>query len=138
MAKQFKIEAHIQKDILTVWHTYHLPEHIMKWNHASDDWHTPDATSDFKIGGRFKYRMEAKDQSFGFDFTGTFLVIEEPYHITYQLDDQRYVTLTFREIDQDTFVEVIIDAEEENSLALQKKGWQSILNHFKFYVESLT
>jgi len=135
MVKQFTIQAEIQKDIFTVWHTYHQPKHIVNWNYASDDWHTPRAESEFKVGGRFNYRMEAKDGSNGFDFTGTFDVIDEPNQIKYHLDDQREVVILFKKHKEYTHVEVIIDAEEENSVALQKRGWQAILNNFKVYVE---
>ena len=44
----------------------------MKWNNASNDWHTPRAENDLKVGGKFLYRMEAKDGSSEFDFDGTY------------------------------------------------------------------
>jgi Activator of Hsp90 ATPase homolog 1-like protein len=44
---------------------------IKRWNAASDDWHTTNATVDLRVGGAFSSRMEAKDGSMGFDFTGT-------------------------------------------------------------------
>lgn len=137
MANQFTIQALIHKDILDVWHTYHLPEHIKNWNNATSDWHTPHAKSDFQVGGRFNYRMEAKDGSSGFDFTGIFDVIEEPNVIKYHLDDQRVVLILFEKKENNTFVQVTIDAEDENSIALQKRGWQAILDNFKAYVEKL-
>jgi uncharacterized protein YndB with AHSA1/START domain len=136
MSKKFKISSHIKKDISTVWHTYHLPEHIIHWNHASDDWHTTTATSDFQVGGHFNYRMEAKDGSFGFDFSGVFEIIDEPNLIKYRLDDQREVKIAFHDHKDHTYVEIEIEAEDENSIALQKRGWQAIVNNFKTYVEA--
>jgi uncharacterized protein YndB with AHSA1/START domain len=138
MFKQFLITAKIDKDIETVWHTYHLPLHIQNWNFASEDWHCPNATSEFKEDGRFNYRMESKDKSYGFDFSGTFKIINQFKMIKYQLDDQREVVIEFENHDYYTEVKVLIDAEEENSIALQKRGWQAIINRFKYYVESLT
>lgn len=136
MFEQFTISTTVNKDIHTCFHTYHTPEHIKNWNFASDDWKCPSATSSFHEGGRFNYRMEAKDGSVGFDFTGMFTKIVEPTYIKYRLDDEREVTLVFTDQGPQTFIECIIDAEEENSVALQKRGWQAILNQFKRYVES--
>ena len=137
MFKQFTINAHIKRDIHKVWDTYHQPKHIKKWNNASSDWHTPFAESDFREGGNFCYRMEAKDGSAGFDFIGTFDVIDKPNCIKYHMDDQRKVVLNFKAKGIETDVEVMIDAEDSNSIELQKRGWQAILNNFKKYVESL-
>ena len=54
-----------------VWKLWTTPEDIMKWNNASDDWHTTKATNDLKTGGKFSSRMEAKNGSVGFDFSGS-------------------------------------------------------------------
>lgn len=69
---QITIEALISADTKKVWDCFTKPEHITKWNFASDDWHCPGAENDLKVGGRFKSRMEAKDGSFGFDFEGIY------------------------------------------------------------------
>ncbi len=137
MFERFTISAHVNKDIKTCFKIYHTPEHIINWNFASDDWECPKASSEFKVGGRFNYYMQAKDQSVGFDFTGIFDVIEFPTLIKYHLDDNRKVEIHFKKHDNQTFISVLIDAEKENSLALQKRGWQSILNNYKKYVESI-
>ena len=34
------IEATIQAQVTKVWKYWTMPEHIVKWNQASDDWHT--------------------------------------------------------------------------------------------------
>ena len=137
MFEKFTISAKVNKDINACFKLYHTPEHITKWNFASDDWECPKASSEFKVGGRFNYYMQSKDQSTGFDFTGIFDVIEKPTLIKYHLDDNREVEIHFNEQGNQTFIEVIIDAEKENSIALQKRGWQAILNNYKTYVESL-
>jgi uncharacterized protein YndB with AHSA1/START domain len=46
-----------------------VPEHITKWNFASDDWKTSKEENDLRAGGKFVSRMEAKDGSQGFDFS---------------------------------------------------------------------
>ena len=62
------IEATISANKQKVWDYYTNPEHITKWNFASNDWCCPLASNDLKVGGRYLARMEAKDGSFGFDF----------------------------------------------------------------------
>lgn len=113
------------------------PEHIMKWNHASDDWHTVSAENDFKVGGKFDYRMEAKDGSSGFNFIGVYDDIETFKSYSYTLGDNRRVEVKLNNIDDKTEVTYIFDAEHTFSLEHQKSGWQSILDNFKKYVENI-
>ena len=131
------IEATIHADIEKVWSCWSKPEHIKHWNSASEDWHTPFAENDFRVGGKFNYRMEAKDGSFGFDFWGTYDEVLPYETIAYTLGDDRRVINTFTTEGKETKVKVAFEAESENSLELQQEGWQSILDHFKRYVEGL-
>ncbi len=64
------IENKVNAPVEKVWKFWTEPEHIKKWNNASQDWHTPHAENDLRVGGKFVARMEAKDGSFGFDFGG--------------------------------------------------------------------
>jgi uncharacterized protein YndB with AHSA1/START domain len=120
-----------------VWKIWTSPEHIVKWNNASDDWHTPAAENDLKVGGKFVYRMEAKDGSFGFAFSGIYEEVLENSKIAYVLEDQRKVIISFEETEQGVLVTEMFDPEQENSIELQKNGWQAILDNFKKYAESL-
>ena len=61
------LAANILAPIGVVWNRWLEPKHITQWNFASDDWHRPSASNDVRVGGHCKTRMEAKDQSFGFD-----------------------------------------------------------------------
>jgi len=45
---QAKIDAPIQK----VWKCWTSAQDIVKWNHASDDWHTTFAEVDLRVGGK--------------------------------------------------------------------------------------
>lgn len=119
-----------------VWEYWTKPEHIVNWNHASDDWHTPKAENDLREGGKFRWRMEAKDGSMGFDFEGTFDEIEPRKRIHYTLADGRKVTVAFNENGNSTTVTEVFEAEKANAVKLQQDGWQAILNNFKAYVES--
>jgi uncharacterized protein YndB with AHSA1/START domain len=137
MKEKVYIKQHIAKPIEHVWDIYTNPKHVIHWNHASDDWHSPKATNDLKIGGRFSYRMEAKDGSFGFDFEGTYVSVIEHKLIAYTMDDQRFVKIEFNETNGETTIDISFDAENENDIELQRQGWQAILDNFKNYAESL-
>jgi uncharacterized protein YndB with AHSA1/START domain len=136
MPQSINISTTINAPVTKVWDFYTQPEHIVNWNNASPDWHTPKATNDLRAGGRFLSRMEAKDGSEGFDFEGTYDEVVVGSLIKYHLDDDRKVSINVTEVDGQTQVDVSFDAESENSEELQRSGWQSILDNFKTYVES--
>lgn len=128
--------ATVNRSVDQVWEFWTKPEHIVNWNHASDDWHTPKAQNDLREGGKFCWRMEAKDGSMGFDFEGTFDKIQSLKRIQYTLDDGRKVSVAFNDNGTSTNVTEFFEAENTNPLKLQQEGWQAILNNFKAYVES--
>ena len=130
-----KVEADIVAPIEKVWKYWTEPQHITQWNNASEDWHTPHAENDLKEGGRFMSKMEAKDGSFGFDFGGTYTLVETNKQIEYTLDDGRKVSINFTSQGNETTVVETFEAENMNSIELQKSGWQAILDNFKKYVE---
>lgn len=66
------VKSEVNAAVETVWNMWTEPRHIVRWNNASDDWHTPKAENDLREGGRFISRMEARDGSMGFDFTGQY------------------------------------------------------------------
>jgi uncharacterized protein YndB with AHSA1/START domain len=134
---QIKIEATISAEIQTVWTAWTLPEHITRWNFASEDWCCPWATNELAQGGRYVARMEAKDGSFGFDFEAIYDEVIPLKRIAMTLGDGRKVTTTFQTMGSSTRVTTLFDAETQNSEDLQRDGWQSILNNFKKYVEKL-
>ncbi len=130
-----KVIARINAPIDKVWNYWTEPGHIKQWNNASDDWHTPHATNDLKVGGSFLSRMEAKDGSFGFDFSGKYTQIIPHKAIDYVMDDARTVSIRFESHGDTTEIHEAFEAETENSLELQQQGWQAILDNFKKYVE---
>lgn len=125
------INAPVEK----VWNLWTDPKHIIRWNNASDDWHTPRAENDLRVGGRFLSHMAAKDGSMGFDFTGTYTTVELHKQIDYTMDDERKVQISFASEGNTTSVTETFEAEQMNSVELQQAGWQSILDNFKKYAE---
>lgn len=130
------VESIINAPIGKVWECWTKPEHITKWNNASDDWHTPHAENDLRAGGSFVSRMEAKDGSMGFDFGGVYDAVIPNEYIEYTIGDGRKVKVTFSAQGDSTSVVESFEAENMNSVELQRGGWQAILNNFKKYVEN--
>lgn len=133
---QVTIETTVQAPVEKVWDTWTQPEHITKWNAASEDWHTPSATNDLRTGGSFTSRMEAKDGSVGFDFGGVYDEVQEHKLISYTMDDGRRVSVSFDAQGDTTKVVETFDAELQNSVEMQRSGWQSILDNFRRYTEA--
>lgn len=132
---KIKVETLVPLPIEKVWKLWTSPEHIKKWNNASPDWHTPSAENDLRENGKFKYRMEAKDGSTGFDFEGEYTEVKEHGKIKFQLTDGREVEVVFKPVDNATFIEETFEAEAHNSVVVQRNGWQAILENFREYAE---
>lgn len=135
-ATKITVQARISADINKVWNYYTRPEHITKWNFASDDWHCPSAENDLRPGGKMKSRMEAKDGSFGFDFEAIYDSIVSPDYISFTMTDGRKAEINFNSDNEETVVKIVFDAENQNPVEMQKDGWQAILNNFKNYSET--
>ena len=133
---KIKIETIVYADPATVWAAWTTPDDISQWNAASDDWHTPRSSNDLRVGGQFSYRMEAKDGSMGFDFAGIYTKVVEQTLIEYTLGDARTVAVEFVPAGDSVKVIETFEAEDENSVEMQRQGWQNILNNFKRHVES--
>ena len=130
------IGATVSGNTKKVWQYWTKPEHITKWNFASDDWHCPKTENDLRVGGKLISRMEAKDGSFGIDFEAIYNEIIDHKKIAYTMTDGRQVVTFFKTQNGETNVSTTFEAENENPVEMQKDGWQAILNNFKKYVES--
>ena len=129
------VDVMIKGDIKDIWSKWTQDKHIKNWYFASDDWHVPNVEQNFEVGKTFTYRMEAKDGSMGFDFSGTFTDIKVHKSITYVLEDNRKVVTNFEEYGNQIHLIQEFEPENDFSLEMQKQGWQAILNNYKKYVE---
>lgn len=134
--EKVKVSVLVYATIDKVWKYWVTPECILKWNTASEDWHTVSATNDLRVGARFSYRMEAKDGSFGFDFWGIYEVIAQNELIKVLLGDGRKMTVYFKIVDNGVEITEFFEPEQENTIDMQRAGWQAILNDFKKIIES--
>jgi len=130
-----KVEATVNAPIQKVWAFWTSPEHIVNWNNASYDWHTPKAENDLHVGGKFVFTMAARDGSVSFDFNGTYDEVVEHQRIEYTIEDGRKVQIAFKSVGESTEITEMFEAENQNPPELQQAGWQAILDNFKKYTE---
>jgi uncharacterized protein YndB with AHSA1/START domain len=137
MANIITVSSLVNAPIELAWQAFTQPEHITRWNFASEDWECPTASNDLREGGAFSSRMQAKDGSMGFDFAGTYSKVIPLEQFEYTIGD-RSVSVTFENINgNQTRITEAFEAENENSAELQKNGWQAILENYKKHTESL-
>lgn len=131
------IETKVKASAKKVWDIWNDPAHIVRWNTATPEWHTPRAQHDLRPGGQFNFRMEARDGSTGFDFSGVYDVVKPHQRIEYTMGDNRKVKIEFTEKSGETHIVQSFEAESTNPVEMQRDGWQAILDSFKRYVEGV-
>ena len=137
MSNSITVETTVKATSKKVWECWTKPDHITHWAFASDDWMAPSAENELKVGGRFTTRMEAKDGSAGFDFGGTYTVVEPERRLEYTIGDGRHVTVEFIPAPEGVRVRETFEAENVYPESQQRQGWQAILDNFRKYTESL-
>jgi uncharacterized protein YndB with AHSA1/START domain len=130
------IQATVNAPVEKVWQYWSKPEHITNWAFASEDWHAPSAENDLRTGGKFSTTMAAKDGSFSFEFGGVYDKVAEHETINYTIGDGRKVKISFVSAGNETRIVQSFEAEDQNSIDMQRGGWQAILNNFKRYTEN--
>lgn len=131
------VKTQVNTSIEKAFHYFTDATHVKNWYFADPSWHVKESSNDLKVGGEFHIYMEAKDQSFGFDFYGTYQEIIINQKLKSKLGDGRQLEVTFQSFNSYVIVTETFEAESENSIELQEQGWQAILNQFKVYSESL-
>ncbi|MBS1579461.1 MAG: hypothetical protein JST29_07470 [Bacteroidetes bacterium] len=79
--------------------------------------------------------MEVKDGSFGFDFEVKYSHIVFEKEFTYEFEG-RLANVKFINHNKQTEIVVTFNPENQNSVEMQKNGWQTILNNFIIYTEN--
>lgn len=128
-----QVQQNIQLSIEETWELLVTPKHIKNWYFAHESWHVPNVSIDLKNGGEFHIQMEAKDQSEGFDFWGTYQLVQPYTLIECELGDGRFMKIQLIYDNNNTQIIQTFEPESENSLELQREGWQAILNQLKEY-----
>jgi uncharacterized protein YndB with AHSA1/START domain len=132
------VEVTVEKPIASVWQVWASPADIMQWNIPFVDWHCPSVENDLQSGGRFIFRMEAKDGSDGFDHSGKYDVVILHQLIKYTGDDGRKSEIKFVSHGDTTTVSETFEPEQTNPIDMQRDFCFSVLNSFKKHAESKT
>jgi uncharacterized protein YndB with AHSA1/START domain len=119
-----------------VWKCWTSAQDVAKWNFASDGWHCPAAVNELRVGGKFTYRMAARDGSAEFDFEGVYSVVDHQKRIEFSMSDGRRVIVQFGPEGEGTRVTESFDPESEHSEDMQRQGWQAILDNFRKHAEA--
>lgn len=130
------ISTFVNKPVANVWKCWTDPAHIMQWNAASDDWHCPKASNDLRVGGKLSSTMAARDGSFSFDFEGVYDDVQTHKRLAFTMGDGRSCEVLFAEEGGGTRITETFDAEAQNSVEMQRAGWQAILDRFKAHTET--
>jgi uncharacterized protein YndB with AHSA1/START domain len=137
MKEKVTVEVLVQTTLIHAWEVFHKPEHIKHWYFADPSWHVRDVGVSLEVNQQFHIYMEAKDQSFGFDFSGTYQVIKPFKYVLSILEDGRTLEVNFKETEEGIVVTETFEIEDQNNIELQRAGWQSILNQYKVYIQEL-
>lgn len=137
MNKTITVEVVVNTDMDKVWKAWTLPEHIVNWMHASDDWECPKAENDLRVGGKFSSIFAAKDKSQSFDLNGVYTAVDLHTRIAYTMEGGRKIEVTFSLVEGGVKIVENFEMENENPEEMQRAGWQAILENFKKYTENL-
>lgn len=123
-------------DLASTWSAWNTPEDINAWNAASEEWRCTGSRVDLRPGGTFSSRMEARDGSMGFEFSGTYTKVVDHERIDYVINDGRCVSIVFQAVGNGVKVTETFVAEGQHDPEFQRAGWQAILDNFARHVAS--
>ncbi|MCH5715221.1 SRPBCC domain-containing protein [Niabella hibiscisoli] len=125
----------IGRPVSNVWEYWTEAEHIRQWNIPFDEWHCPEVDNELAAGAGFRFKMERKDGSEGFEHAGIYKQVVPFEIIAYTLNDGRKALVEFQQIDDNTIVRERFEPAPGIAIEIQKQFCQSVLNRFKNYVE---
>ena len=118
-----------------VWTAYTDPAHVTKWLFAND-WESPFAELDLRVGGAFRVGMRPADHGHeGFVFAGTYREIVKPERIVQVIADGRVMTTAFEEVLGGT--RLTLRLEMAMSDEQERLGYTQILDHFAQHLATL-
>ncbi|HEY1595204.1 MAG TPA: SRPBCC domain-containing protein [Thermoleophilaceae bacterium] len=126
---ELRIERTFAAPAEEVFDAWTSPEVMRRWFHAFEDWETPEAEVDLRVGGRVRVvmrRPDGRDSGMG----GEYRLIDRPHRLvmTWTFDDhpanEQLIELTFSESEGSTTVVMVnsrISTDERRES--QDKGW---------------
>lgn len=122
------------EDVFDAWTS---PEVMRRWFHCADDWETPEAEVDLRLGGRIRVVMRKPDGTEA-AAQGEFTLIDRPRRLamTWTFDDtpanEQLIELSFTESDgRTTVVMVNSDIATEERRRSQEWGWNGCLDQLQ-------
>ncbi|MRG48776.1 polyketide cyclase [Chitinophaga sp. SYP-B3965] len=131
------VKIFINAPVAEVWKYWTEPQHIIKWNQPSEDWHTSRVENDLRPGGSFLFVMQAKDGSDGLDFKGAYDEVMYPSMISYTLTDGRKTTNVFSETGTGTNITETFDPANGLPEKDQELFCMAVLESFKQYLRDI-
>lgn len=137
MTDMIRLENNVPAPVERVFDAFVTPDDLMQWHRASDDWTTPHAKTDPKVGGRFNIGFGDPSGQHSFDFTGEYTEVNRPNKLAYTIDDGRKVTIDLTDAGDGT-TNVVWEFEPENEFPkdMQRDGWNAQLSNLVKYLGS--
>ena len=130
------VKTTVKATVDNIWKLWTTPTDIMQWNNPSDDWHNLVVEVDLRDDGKFLFRMQSKDGSEGFDYTGKYDKVRTNELIELTTDDGRKTINTFISNGNETIITETFEAETKTPIDIQRDFCQNVLNSFKKYAEN--
>ncbi len=126
---QITVESFAQAPLEAVWQAWTTPDEIMKWNAAAPDWRTTQAEVDLRVGGAFRWRIEARDGSVGYDVEGVYTELRPLRRLAARSGDHM-MRVSFLPEDGGVRVVETFDVDDPQVAAEQCQGHQAVLDRF--------
>jgi uncharacterized protein YndB with AHSA1/START domain len=134
---EVRIERTFAASAEEVFDAWTSPEVMRRWFHAFEDWETPEAEVDLRVGGRVRVvmrRPDGRDAGMG----GEYRLIDRPNRLvmTWTFDDypdnEQLIELTFSETEGSTTVLMINSRITSNERReSQDMGWYGCFNELQ-------
>jgi uncharacterized protein YndB with AHSA1/START domain len=119
-----------------VFNAWTEPEQLKSWWKVGEDWTTPVAEMDLRVGGRFVLGTKPPDGDLHV-VRGEFREVAPPYRLVYtwHVDgsgtEENVVTVEFRTIGGDTEVSITHAQLSKESAGSSEAGWEAVLKSLK-------
>lgn len=135
MANMITFEQTISGTPERVFDAFVTPADLLHWHRASEDWTTPHAETDPRVGGRFNIGFGDPTGEHSFDFTGEYTEVDRPNRLAFTIDDGRRSIIEFADAGNGkTLVTWSFEPENVFPAEMQRDGWAAQLANLEKYL----